>query len=90
MVPGMGGFKRESEVGVALHTGHPVYFVVFFPEPCPHQTLADVLAALRRFVEACRGSPWRQAAGALWQLPGGLGGNAPIGALRRASPGQRS
>ena len=49
--PGMGGFKRESEVGVALHTGHPVYFVVFFPEPCPHQTLADVLAALRRFVE---------------------------------------
>jgi len=50
--PAMGGFKRESEVGVALHTGHPVYFVVFFPEPCPHQTLADVLAALRRFVEA--------------------------------------
>jgi hypothetical protein len=49
--PGLGGFKRESEVGVALHTGHPVYFVVFFPEPCPHQTLADVLAALRRFVE---------------------------------------
>ena len=48
--PGMGGFKRESEVGVALHTGHPVYFVVFFPEPCSHQTLADVLAALRRFV----------------------------------------
>jgi hypothetical protein len=49
--PGLGGFKRESEVGVALHTGHPVYFVVFFPEPCLHQTLADVLAALRRFVE---------------------------------------
>jgi len=49
--PGLGGFKRESEVGVALHTGHPVYFVVFFPEPSPHQTLADVLAALRRFVE---------------------------------------
>jgi len=50
--PGLGGFKRDSEVGVALHTGHPIYFVVFFPEPCPHQTLADVLAALRRFVEA--------------------------------------
>jgi len=49
--PGIGGFKRESEVGVALHAGHPVYFVVFFPEPCPGQTLADVLHALRRFVE---------------------------------------
>ena len=49
--PGIGGFKRDSEVGIALHTGHPVYFVVFFPEPCPHQTLADVLAALRCFAK---------------------------------------
>jgi hypothetical protein len=49
--PGIGGFKRESEVGVALHAGHPVYFVVFFPEPCPGQTLTNVLHALRRFVE---------------------------------------
>ena len=50
--PGIGGFKRDSEVGMALHEGHPVYFVIFFPEPCPGQTLADVLHALRRFVEA--------------------------------------
>ncbi len=50
--PGIGGFKRDSEVGMALHEGHPVYFVVFYPEPCPGQTLADVLHALRRFVEA--------------------------------------
>jgi hypothetical protein len=49
--PGIGGFKRESEVGMALREGHPVYFVVFFPEPCKGQTLADVLHALRRFVE---------------------------------------
>jgi hypothetical protein len=49
--PGIGGFKHDSEVGVALHEGHPVYFVMFFPEPCPGQTLADVLHALRRFVE---------------------------------------
>jgi hypothetical protein len=49
--PGIGGFKRDSEVGVALHEGFPVYFVVFFPEPCPGQTIADVLHALRRFVE---------------------------------------
>jgi len=49
--PGIGGFKRDSEVGMALRAGHPVYFVVFFPEPQPGQTLADVLHALRRFVE---------------------------------------
>jgi hypothetical protein len=48
--PGIGGFKRESEVGIALHEGHSVYFVMFFPEPCPGQTLADVLHALRRFL----------------------------------------
>lgn len=49
--PGIGGFKRDSEVGMALTEGHSVYFVSFFPEPCPHQTLADVLRALHRFVE---------------------------------------
>ena len=49
--PGIGGFKRDSEVGMAMHKGHTVYFVSFFPEPCPGQTLADVLHALRRFVE---------------------------------------
>jgi hypothetical protein len=49
--PGIGGFKRESEVGMALHEGHPTYFVMFDPEPCPGQTLADVLHALRRFVD---------------------------------------
>jgi len=49
--PGIGGFKRESEVGMAMHEGHPVYFVIFFPEPAPGQTLADVQHALRRFVE---------------------------------------
>ena len=49
--PGIGGFKRESEVGIAMHQGHPVYFVVFYPEPAPGQTMADVLHALRRFVK---------------------------------------
>lgn len=49
--PGIGGFKRDSEVGIGLHVGHPVYFVIFFPEPCPNQTLTDVLSALRQFVE---------------------------------------
>lgn len=49
--PGIGGFKHDSEVGMAMHEGYPVYFVSFFPEPCVGQTLADVLHALRRFVE---------------------------------------
>ncbi|MCO6439911.1 MAG: DUF3141 domain-containing protein [Nitrococcus mobilis] len=49
--PGIGGFKRDSEVGMALHEGHPVYFVIFFPEPVPGQTLEDVLHVLRHFVE---------------------------------------
>lgn len=49
--PGIGGSRRDSEVGVALHHGHPTYFVTFFPLPCEHQTLPDVLAALRRFVQ---------------------------------------
>src|SRR5947209_2162119 len=37
--PGIGGFKQVSEVGIALHEGHQVYFVIFYPEPCPGQTL---------------------------------------------------
>ncbi|WP_434032995.1 DUF3141 domain-containing protein [Cupriavidus sp. a3] len=49
--PGIGGFKRDSEVGMALSEGHPVYFVIFFPFPCPGQTLGDVLHALRAFIQ---------------------------------------
>ena len=49
--PGIGGFKRDSEVGMAMAEGHPVYFVIFYPEPAPEQTLEDVLMALRRFVD---------------------------------------
>ncbi|GIK87682.1 MAG: hypothetical protein BroJett026_31630 [Betaproteobacteria bacterium] len=48
--PGIGGFKKDSEVGVALRAGHPVYFVVFHPEPVPGQTLADVVDAEAEFV----------------------------------------
>lgn len=40
--PGIGGFKKDSQVGVALKDGHPVYFVAFHPEPVPGQTIADV------------------------------------------------
>ena len=48
--PGIGGFKEDSEVGVALKAGHPVYFVIFFPDPEPGQTLADVVDAEAEFV----------------------------------------
>ena len=48
--PGIGGFKRDSEVGMALHRGHPVYFVAHHMQPCQGQTLARVHHALRRFV----------------------------------------
>lgn len=47
---GIGGFKAESQVGVALHHGHPVYFVVFRQHPEPGQTLADVMRAEAAFV----------------------------------------
>ena len=48
--PGIGGFKDDSQVGVALKEGHPVYFVIFFPEPEPGQTLVDVCEAEQRFL----------------------------------------
>jgi pimeloyl-ACP methyl ester carboxylesterase len=50
--PGIGGFKQDSQVGVALKAGHPVYFVIFFARPEPGQTLTDVCAAEARFVQA--------------------------------------
>lgn len=52
--PGIGGFKDDSQVGVALREGHPVYFVIFFREPEPGQTLLDVCAAEQRFVRKVR------------------------------------
>jgi len=52
--PGIGGFKDDSQVGVALHEGHPVYFVVFFPKPEPGQTLLDVCDAEREFIHRVR------------------------------------
>ncbi|WP_028218967.1 DUF3141 domain-containing protein [Paraburkholderia oxyphila] len=52
--PGIGGFKDDSQAGVALRAGHPVYFVVFFPDPEPGQTLIDVCAAEQKFVSKVR------------------------------------
>jgi pimeloyl-ACP methyl ester carboxylesterase len=47
--PGIGGFKPDSQVGVALHGGHPVYFVAFRQHPEPGQTIADVMRAEAAF-----------------------------------------
>ncbi|MDR5796285.1 DUF3141 domain-containing protein [Caballeronia sp. LZ008] len=52
--PGIGGFKDDSQVGVALRAGHPVYFVTFFRDPQPGQTLLDVCAAEQQFVKHVR------------------------------------
>jgi pimeloyl-ACP methyl ester carboxylesterase len=52
--PGIGGFKDDSQVGVALRAGHPVYFLIFFRDPEPGQTLLDVCAAEQRFVRKVR------------------------------------
>jgi pimeloyl-ACP methyl ester carboxylesterase len=49
--PGIGGFKFDSEVGMAMHAGHPVYFVTFRPEPEEKQTLCTVMDAEARFIE---------------------------------------
>ncbi len=49
--PGIGGFKAESEVGVALRAGHPCYFIGFLPNPVPGQTVEDVMHAEVAFLE---------------------------------------
>src|SRR5690349_21837545 len=49
--PGIGGFKADSEIGVALKAGHPCYFVGFLPEPVPGQTIGDVARAEAAFLE---------------------------------------
>jgi len=49
--PGIGGFKADSEIGVALKAGHPCYFVGFLPEPVPGQTIEDVGRAEAKFLE---------------------------------------
>src|SRR5215468_9831310 len=49
--PGIGGFKADSEIGVALNAGHPCYFVGFLTEPMPGQTIEDVARAEAVFLQ---------------------------------------
>jgi hypothetical protein len=58
---GIGGFKTDSQVGVALRDGHPVYFVNFKRMPEKGQTLADVTRSEAEFVrEVMRRHPKRR------------------------------
>ncbi|MEK1886229.1 MAG: DUF3141 domain-containing protein [Phyllobacterium sp.] len=49
--PGIGGFKADSEIGVAMKAGHACYFVGFLPEPVPGQTIEDIIHAQAMFLE---------------------------------------
>jgi pimeloyl-ACP methyl ester carboxylesterase len=49
--PGIGGFKADSEIGVAFKAGHPCYFVGFLPEPIAGQTIEDIVDAEIAFLE---------------------------------------
>jgi pimeloyl-ACP methyl ester carboxylesterase len=49
--PGIGGFKADSELGMAMAAGHPSYFVGFTPEPMPGQTIEDIMHAEAIFLE---------------------------------------
>lgn len=48
--PGIGGFKTDSEIGVALAAGHPCYFIGFTPDPLPGQSVEAVMRAEAAFV----------------------------------------
>lgn len=52
--PGIGGSKQDSQIGMALNAGHPVYFLVFSTFPMPNQILADVWRAEIHFLEEIR------------------------------------
>ena len=49
--PGIGGFKADSEIGVAFKAGHPCYFIGFLPDPMPGQTIEDIARAEAVFLE---------------------------------------
>ncbi|WP_245287934.1 DUF3141 domain-containing protein [Bradyrhizobium sp. Ec3.3] len=49
--PGIGGFKADSEIGVAMKAGHPCYFIGFLPEPMPGQTIERIARVEALFIE---------------------------------------
>jgi hypothetical protein len=49
--PGIGGFKADSEIGVAFKAGHACYVIGFIPDPVPGQTIEDIAHAEAAFME---------------------------------------
>ena len=49
--PGIGGFKADSEIGVAFKAGHPCYVIGFLPDPVPGQSIQDIAQAQAVFLE---------------------------------------
>ncbi|QRM57517.1 DUF3141 domain-containing protein [Sinorhizobium sp. BG8] len=49
--PGIGGFKADSEIGVAMKAGHTCYFIGFLPDPMPGQTIETIARAEAIFLE---------------------------------------
>src|SRR3954462_8183446 len=49
--PGIGGFKADSEIGVAMKAGHHCYFIGFLPDPMPGQTIERIARAEALFIE---------------------------------------
>ncbi len=52
--PGIGGFKPDSQVGIAMNQGRQVYALSFTSDPAPRQTLDDVIHANGVFIEHVR------------------------------------
>ena len=92
--PGIGGFKIDSEIGIALKAGHPCYFVMFYPQPVPGQTIESVCsaeAAVHAQGERAASGRGRQAVRHR-QLPGRLGADDARRAraeARRPDPARR-
>src|ERR1700760_2395604 len=49
--PGIGGFKADSKIGVAIRGEHPSYFIGSLPEPMPGQTIERIAHAEAIFIE---------------------------------------
>jgi pimeloyl-ACP methyl ester carboxylesterase len=49
--PGIGGFKPDSEIGMAMRAGHTCYFIGFLPMPEPGQTIEAIVQAEAVFLE---------------------------------------
>ena len=83
--PGIGGFKADSEIGVAMKAGHPCYFVGFLPDPVPGQTIEDIARAEAIFIEkvtAAHPAGQRQTLRDR-KLPGGVGDHDAGGSASR-------